>query len=79
MMVAQVTDLEPGAFIHTLGDAHLYANHLEQADEQLARAPRALPKMTINPDITSLFDFVYDDFELSGYAPHPHIKAPVAV
>jgi len=79
MMVAQVTDLKPGEFIHTLGDAHLYANHLDQADEQLNRTPRPLPRMTINPDITSLFDFVYEDFELSGYEPYPQIKAPVAV
>jgi thymidylate synthase len=79
MMVAQVTDLAPGEFVHTFGDAHLYANHLDQADEQLARTPRPLPRMTINPDITSLFDFVYEDFALSGYEPHPHIKAPVAV
>jgi len=79
MMVAQVTGYEPGAFIHTLGDAHLYLNHLDQADEQLTRAPRTLPVMHLNPDVTSLFDFRFEDFTLSGYDPHPHIKAPVAV
>ncbi len=78
-MVAQVTGYEPGEFIHTLGDAHLYLNHLEQADLQLQRAPRPLPRMEINPEVTSLFDFVYDDFKLVGYEPHPHIKAKVAV
>lgn len=79
VMMAQVTDLEPGDFVHTFGDAHLYLNHLEQADEQLSRAPRALPTLTLNPDVHSVFDFVYDDFEITGYEPHPHIKAPVAV
>lgn len=79
MMVAQVTGLKPGEFIHTFGDAHLYLNHLEQADLQLSREPRALPKMEINPDVGSLFDFVYDDFSLVDYDPHPHIKAQVAV
>ncbi len=79
MMMAQVCDLAPGDFVHTFGDAHLYLNHLEQADEQLARAPRALPQLTLNPEVHSVFDFVYDDFALSGYEPHPHIKAPVAV
>ncbi len=79
MMVAQVSGLEPGDFVHTLGDAHLYTNHLEQADLQLSRDTRALPTMKINPDVTSLFDFTYDDFELVGYDPHPHIAAPVAV
>ncbi len=78
-MVAQVTGLEPGEFIHTFGDAHLYLNHLEQADLQLARDPRPLPTMEINPEVGSIFDFVYDDFELIGYDPHPHIKAKVAV
>jgi thymidylate synthase len=79
MMVAQVTELEPGEFIHTFGDAHLYSNHVEQAREQLARQPRALPRMRINPEVHSIFDFVYGDFELHGYDPHPHIKAEVAV
>ncbi|RMF02159.1 MAG: thymidylate synthase [Alphaproteobacteria bacterium] len=79
LMVAQVTGLKPGEFIHTFGDAHLYLNHLEQADIQLAREPRPLPQMTLNPEVGSLFDFVYDDFALTGYDPHPHIKAEVAV
>jgi len=79
MMVAQVAELEPGEFIHTLGDAHLYLNHLEQADEQLTRSPRPLPRLEINKDVHSIFDFVFDDFSLSGYDPHPHIKAKVAV
>jgi thymidylate synthase len=79
MMMAQVTGLEPGEFVHTLGDAHLYLNHLEQADEQLRRAPRALPRMHIDPSVMSIFKFKYDDFKLVGYDPHPHIKADVAV
>jgi thymidylate synthase len=79
MMVAQVTGYGPGEFIHTFGDAHLYLNHLEQAREQLSRAPRALPVMHINPDVTDLFAFRFEDFELTGYDPHPHIKAEVAV
>ncbi len=79
MMIAQVTDLEPGEFIHTFGDAHLYRNHLEQAREQLSREPRHLPTMRLNPRVKSIFEFVYDDFELVNYDPHPHIKAPVAV
>ncbi|MCB1512083.1 MAG: thymidylate synthase [Hyphomicrobiaceae bacterium] len=79
MMVAQVTGLKPGEFVHTLGDAHLYLNHLDQADEQLKRTPRPLPQMKINPEVGSLFDFVYEDFSLEHYDPHPHIKAPVAV
>jgi len=79
MMMAQVTGLEPGEFVHTFGDAHLYLNHLEQADEQLKRSPRALPRMEINPDVTSVFKFKYEDFKLAGYDPHPHIAAPVAV
>lgn len=79
LMVAQVTGLKPGAFIHTFGDAHLYSNHLEQADTQLARSPRPLPQMHLNPDVTDLFAFRYEDFNLEGYDPHPHIKAPVAV
>ena len=79
MMMAQVTGFEPGEFVHTFGDAHLYLNHLEQADLQLARAPRALPRMEINPAVRSIFDFKFEDFALSGYDPHPHIKAAVAV
>jgi len=79
MMIAQVTDLQPGEFIHTLGDAHLYLNHLEQTEEQLARQPFPLPTMKINPDIKSIFDFTFEDFELVGYESHSHIKAPVAV
>ena len=79
MMVAQVCGLEAGEFIHTFGDAHLYSNHLEQADKQLARSPLPLPKMHINPDVKSIFDFTYDDFKLEGYEAHPHIAAPVAV
>ena len=79
MMMAQVTGLEPGDFVHTFGDAHLYVNHFEQADLQLARAPRALPRMAINPDVRSIFAFRYEDFALEGYDPHPHIAAPVAV
>jgi len=79
MMVAQATDLEPGDFVHTFGDAHLYLNHLDQAREQLSREPRPLPRMKINPDVRNIFDFRYDDFELVGYDPHPHIKAPVAI
>ena len=79
MMVAQVTGLKPGEFIHTLGDAHLYVNHVEQTREQLARKPRPLPRMHINEAVTDIFGFVYDDFALQGYDPHPHIKAEVAV
>ncbi|MEJ0013372.1 MAG: thymidylate synthase [Bauldia sp.] len=78
-MMAQVTGLKPGEFIHTLGDAHLYLNHIDQAKLQLSRAPRPLPKMKLNPDVHSIFDFVYDDFVLEGYDPHPSIKAEVAV
>jgi thymidylate synthase len=79
MMMAQVTGLKPGDFVHTFGDAHLYTNHLEQADLQLSRSPRALPQMSINPDVRSIFAFRYEDFTLEGYDPHPHIAAPVAV
>ncbi len=79
MMVAQVAGLETGEFIHTLGDAHLYSNHLEQARLQLQRLPRALPTMTINPAVKDLFSFTYEDFTLANYDPHPHIKAEVAV
>ncbi len=79
MMIAQVCGLRPGEFIHTFGDAHLYLNHIEQARLQLSRDPRPLPKMSLNPEVTDIFSFSYPDFELSGYDPHPHIKAPVAV
>ncbi len=79
MMVAQVCDLALGDFVHTLGDAHLYSNHLEQVDEQLSRKPFPLPQMKINPDVKSIFDFKFEDFELVGYEAHPHIKATVAV
>ncbi|MCA9269340.1 MAG: thymidylate synthase, partial [Planctomycetales bacterium] len=79
MMVAQATGLAAGEFIHTFGDVHLYNNHVEQAQTQLARDPRPLPTMKINPDVSSIFDFKFDDFELVDYNPHPHIKAPVAV
>lgn len=79
MMIAQVTGLKAGEFVHTLGDAHLYSNHLEQAHLQLSRAPRALPAMVINPAVKDIFAFRYEDFTLQGYDPHPHIKAEVAV
>lgn len=79
MMVAQCCALQPGEFIHTFGDAHLYLNHLDQAHEQLCRQPRALPVMTLNPDITHIFDFKYEDFTLQNYDPYPAIPAPVAV
>jgi thymidylate synthase len=79
LMVAQVTGLAPGEFIHTFGDVHLYENHLEQADAQLERSPRPLPRMEINPDVKSLFDFVFEDFKLLGYDPHPALPAKVAV
>ncbi|MEM7704683.1 MAG: thymidylate synthase [Pseudomonadota bacterium] len=79
MMVAQVSGLKPGDFVHTLGDAHLYLNHLDQAREQLKRDPRALPTMSLNPDVDDLFAFRFEDFTLEHYEPHPHIKAPIAV
>jgi thymidylate synthase len=79
MMIAQVVGLKPGDFVHTLGDAHLYSNHLEQARLQLSRPPRPLPTMRINPAVTDLFAFRVEDFALEGYDPHPHISAPVAV
>ncbi|HSD97827.1 MAG TPA: thymidylate synthase [Sulfuricaulis sp.] len=79
MMMAQATGLKPGEFVHTLGDAHLYLNHLDQVHTQLAREPRPLPSMRLNPEKTSLFDFGFEDFELLNYDPHPSIKAPVAV
>ena len=79
MMMAQVTGLKPGEFVHTFGDAHLYLNHLAQADEQLKRTPRALPRMQIDPAVKSIFKFKFEHFKLAGYDPHPHIAAPVAV
>ncbi len=79
MMIAQVCNLELGDFVHTFGDAHIYTNHFEQANLQLSRDIRSLPKMKINPDVKSIFDFKIDDFELTDYDPHPHIKAPVAI
>jgi thymidylate synthase len=79
LMMAQVCELQPGDFVHTLGDAHLYLNHLDQVQEQLIREPRKLPMMQLNSAIKSIFDFTYTDFTLQGYDPHPSIKAPVAV
>jgi thymidylate synthase len=79
LMLAQVCGLQPGDFVHTFGDAHLYLNHLDQADLQLTRAPRPLPTLRLNPAVTSIFGFSYTDFTLEGYDPHPHIPAPVAV
>lgn len=79
LMMAQVSGLQPGDFVHTLGDAHLYSNHLEQTREQLTRAPRPLPSLQLNPEVTDLFAFGFEDFVLQGYDPHPAIKAPVAV
>ena len=79
LMVAQVCGLQPGEFVHTFGDLHLYRNHLEQAREQLAREPRPLPRLRLNPDVNDLHAFRYEDFALEDYNPHPHIKAPVAV
>ena len=78
MMIAQECELQPGEFVHTLGDTHLYLNHMEQVDEQLAREPRALPTMRLNPDVKSVFDFRFEDFSLEGYDPHPSIKAPMS-
>jgi thymidylate synthase len=79
LMMAQVTGLKPGEFVHSFGDVHLYANHFEQAELQMTRIPKPMPRMTLNPDRTSLFDFEYEDFMLTGYDPHPAIKAPIAV
>ncbi|SER68877.1 thymidylate synthase [Vreelandella subterranea] len=78
-MVAQVTGLKPGEFVHTLGDAHLYSNHLAQAEQQLGRTPNAPPRLNLNPEVNDLFDFQFDDIEIVDYQPHPHIKAEVAV
>ena len=78
-MVAQVTGLEPGTFVHTLGDAHIYSNHEEQIELQLTREPRKLPRLKMNPDVKNIFDFKYEDFEIVGYDPHPHIAGVVAV
>ena len=79
MMIAQVCNLELGDFVHTFGDAHLYSNHMEQVETQLARQPFALPAMKLNPDVTNIFDFTFDDFELSNYECHPGIRAPIAI
>lgn len=79
MMIAQVVGLQPGDFVHTLGDAHLYSNHAKQVEEQLKRSPKTLPQMAINPDVKNIFDFQYDDFTLTGYDPDPAISAPVAI
>jgi thymidylate synthase len=78
-MMAQVTELQPGEFVHTLGDAHIYLNHLEQVKLQLTREPRPLPILKLNPDVKSIFDFHYEDFVIEGYEPHPHIKGEIAV
>ncbi|MCA8889485.1 MAG: thymidylate synthase, partial [Parvularculaceae bacterium] len=79
MMVAQVTGYQPGDFVHTFGDAHLYSNHFEQAKTQLERDPRPLPFLKVGREVSELTDFTFEDFEIVGYEPHPHIKAPVAV
>lgn len=78
-MVAQVCDLQPGEFIHTFGDAHIYNNHIEQLELQLSREPKPLPKMVLNPNVKDIFDFQFEDFTLTDYDPHPHIKGQVAV
>ncbi|WP_075184828.1 thymidylate synthase [Teredinibacter haidensis] len=79
MMIAQVCKLQPGDFVHTFGDAHLYLNHLDQVEQQLERKPHPLPRMAINPDVTDLFSFTFDDFELQGYQAQPHIAAPISI
>jgi thymidylate synthase len=79
MMMAQVCDLEPGEFVHTLGDAHIYMNHMDQVKLQLGREPKKLPQMRINPDVKSIFDFKYEDFTLENYEAHPHIKGAISI
>ncbi len=79
MMIAQVCDLEPGEFVHTFGDVHIYSNHVEQVKLQLTREPKELPQMKMNPDVKSIFDFKFEDFELVNYEAHPHIKGEVSV
>lgn len=79
LMIAQVSGLKPGEFVHTFGDVHIYQNHMDQVRQQLSREPRALPTLTLNPEITNLFDFSYEDFTLENYDPHPSIQAPIAV
>ena len=79
MMMAQVTGLKPGDFVHTFGDAHIYLNHMDQVKLQLSREPRKLPRMNINQSVNDLFSFQFEDFELTGYQPHPHIKGEVSV
>jgi len=79
MMIAQVCGLQPGTFVHALGDTHIYLNHLEQVELQLTREPRKLPKMKINPEVKDIFSFKYEDFELTDYDPHPHIKGAISV
>ena len=79
MMIAQVCDLEPGEFVHTFGDVHIYSNHVEQVKLQLTREPKKLPQMKINPEVKSIFDFKFEDFELVNYEAHPHIKGEVSV
>jgi thymidylate synthase len=79
MMIAQVTGLKPGEFVHTFGDAHIYLNHLEQVQLQLTRTPRKLPVMTINPEVKNIFSFRFEDFKLEGYNPHPHIRGEISV
>ena len=79
LMVAQVTNLAPGEFVHTFGDAHIYLNHIDQVNTQLSRQPRALPKMSLNTEVKNIFDFDFEDFNLSDYDPHPHIKGEISV
>ena len=79
LMMAQVCDLEPGAFVHTFGDVHIYSNHQQEIEEQLNRKPKALPKMILNPEIKNIFDFKYEDFKLTGYDPHPLIRGKIAI